>query len=202
MPNLRDRHKETRRARILDAACALVRELPDDAVTIERVADRAGVAPATVYNLIGAREALWAELGSWTIQEVETRLATVEATDPVARARAIVATAIDVCIEDPLVTRTLLDEWRDSGQLFCAERLHHLCEALTNAKVRGQLRSDCDPATLAGVIACAGTGALAQWVAGVLDDAQVRELSLAAVDVAIATAAAEQGELPTSVRLM
>jgi len=54
----RERHKDERRARIIDAAYALLREVGADDLSVKMIADRADVSAATVYNLFGAKGAV------------------------------------------------------------------------------------------------------------------------------------------------
>ncbi|MGA4844968.1 TetR/AcrR family transcriptional regulator [Streptomyces sp. G5(2025)] len=71
---LREHHKAQRRARILDATRELLRESPESVISTERIAERAAVAPATVYNLIGPREKVWEALAAGFMDELERRL--------------------------------------------------------------------------------------------------------------------------------
>ena len=57
MGGLRERNKAKRREAIVDSALALLRQHELHEVSIERVAAGAEVSPATVYNLVGGREA-------------------------------------------------------------------------------------------------------------------------------------------------
>ena len=59
---LRERNRERRIAQILEATRELLREAPHESPSVERIAQRAEVAPATVFNLIGPRESIWAAL--------------------------------------------------------------------------------------------------------------------------------------------
>ncbi|HLZ84453.1 MAG TPA: TetR/AcrR family transcriptional regulator [Caulobacteraceae bacterium] len=54
----RERHKDQRRAQIIDAAYALLREVGVDDLSVKMIADRADVSAATVYNLFGAKGAV------------------------------------------------------------------------------------------------------------------------------------------------
>jgi AcrR family transcriptional regulator len=58
MTGLREKNKAKRRTAILDAAVALLEDHPWAEVTTERIAARAEVAAATVYNLVGTRDQL------------------------------------------------------------------------------------------------------------------------------------------------
>lgn len=52
---LRERQKESRRQRIMDAAEALIRESGTTDFSMLTLAERAGVSPATPYNLLGSK---------------------------------------------------------------------------------------------------------------------------------------------------
>ena len=58
LTSIRQDYKDQTRARILDAAVALVREAGEEPVTIAAVAARAGVTDRTVYRHFATREAL------------------------------------------------------------------------------------------------------------------------------------------------
>src|SRR3954453_11381622 len=67
---LRERGKRRRTERILDAALELLREDPDQHLTVERIAERAEVAPMTVYNLVGTRDEMWRAVGARALPEL------------------------------------------------------------------------------------------------------------------------------------
>ena len=187
---LRERNKAERRERILDAARALLREGPDR-LTAERVAERAGVAPATVYNLVGRREKVWEALGGWFTDELDRRLRASTETDPLDRAREVVRVTVDLFAEDPLVARGLFGGWQESGVVLRGSPATHVRSALEDARGEGLLRADVDTGALASVVASACVGLLHQWAAGILDDARLRTLVRRAADVAIAAGAAD-----------
>jgi AcrR family transcriptional regulator len=58
----RERGKDARRSRIVDAAYALLREVGADDLSVKMIADRADLSPATVYNLFGAKSAVLAKV--------------------------------------------------------------------------------------------------------------------------------------------
>src|SRR5271170_2013083 len=88
---LRERHKQQRRERILEAIRKLLRECPDEAPTVERIAELADLSPATVFNLVGPRERQWAALSDELLRELDACLAlATEEEDPREQARGIV----------------------------------------------------------------------------------------------------------------
>lgn len=58
----RERHKDERRTRIIEAAAALLREVGADELSVKMIADRADVSAATLYNLFGAKGAVLAKV--------------------------------------------------------------------------------------------------------------------------------------------
>jgi AcrR family transcriptional regulator len=188
---LRERHKRRRRTRILDAVGELLRENPQAGISTERIAQRAEVAPATVYNLIGTREKIWGALASWFMDELEGRLARSHARDAEGRAREVIRRTVELFVEDPVVSRSMLRGWEESGLVLDRTPLAHLRAALEDAQTHGVLRSEVDVGALAGVVGTACLGALHQWAAGLIDDGRFRARALQALDVAVAAGAAD-----------
>lgn len=58
----RERGKDARRARIIDAANALLREVGVDDLSVKMIADRADVSAATLFNLFGSKGAVLAHV--------------------------------------------------------------------------------------------------------------------------------------------
>ncbi|HLZ83425.1 MAG TPA: TetR/AcrR family transcriptional regulator [Caulobacteraceae bacterium] len=58
----RERHKDQRRTKIVDAAYSLLREVGVDEISVKMIADRADVSAATVYNLFGAKGAVMSKV--------------------------------------------------------------------------------------------------------------------------------------------
>jgi AcrR family transcriptional regulator len=191
---LRERHKARRRAQILDAARALLREGPEEAVTTERIARRAEVVPATVYNLVGPRDALWEALAEAFVERLERRLAEEDEGDPVRRARRVVELTVELPTSDPDVSRAMLRGWPDSGAWLRPGPVRGVRDALEEARARGVLRADADPDALAAVVGATLVGALHQWAAGVIDAGVCRDRALRSLDLALrASATAEPG---------
>lgn len=185
---LRERHKVQRIRQILDATRSLLREGADESPSVERIAERAEVAPATVYNLVGPRERILAALADELLQELERRIEAMPAGDPHARARSIVAEAADLTCADPRVHRHMLSSWRWSGRLLHRNPTSHLRECLQAAVGEGSLRDDLDLGTLADMVATACIGAAHQWAAELIDDGTFRSRCVMAVDIVFAAA--------------
>ncbi|QEV21028.1 TetR/AcrR family transcriptional regulator [Streptomyces alboniger] len=184
---LRERHKARRRGRILEATRELLREGPEAVISTERIAARAEVSPATVYNLVGPRDKIWEALAAEFMDELERRLGSQGADDP----REVVRSTVQLFVGDPVVSRRMVREWEDSGLVLHRSPHTHLRRALADARARGLLRTDIATDALAAVVSTACVGALHQWVAALIDDDRFLERALLALDVALAAAAAD-----------
>ncbi|MFF1449754.1 TetR/AcrR family transcriptional regulator [Streptomyces sp. NPDC058274] len=184
---LREQHKAQRRERILDATRELLRDSPELVISTERIAQRAGVAPATVYNLIGPRDKIWEALAAGFMDELERRLAGLGGEDP----REVVRSTVLLFVGDPVVSRRMVREWEESGVVLDRSPLTQLRRAMAHARTQGRLRDDIDVDALAAVVAASCVGALHQWVAALIDDDRFLARALFALDVALAAAAAD-----------
>ncbi|WP_234323629.1 TetR/AcrR family transcriptional regulator [Streptomyces sp. NRRL F-2580] len=184
---LREQHKARRRVRILDATRALLREGPESVISTERIAERAEVSPATVYNLIGPREKIWEALADGLMDELEDRLVALGSGDP----QDVVRSTVQLFVGDPVVSRRLVRGWEESGLVLDRSPLVRLRRAMADARTRGLLRADVDTDALAAVVSTACVGALHRWVAALIDDDKFLANALFALDVALAAAAAD-----------
>ncbi|MFC8130218.1 TetR/AcrR family transcriptional regulator [Streptomyces sp. NPDC057302] len=184
---LREQHKARRRRRILDATRELLREDPESVISTERIAERAEVAPATVYNLIGPRDKIWEALAAGFMDDLDDRLAALEAGDP----REVVRATVQLFVDDPVVSRRMVREWEESGLVLDRSPLIQLRRAMADAQTRGLLRADIHTDALAAVVGTSCVGALHQWVAALIDEDRFLARALLALDVALAAAAAD-----------
>ncbi|MGW0532321.1 TetR/AcrR family transcriptional regulator [Streptomyces sp. NPDC003032] len=184
---LREQHKARRRIRILDATRELLRDSPESVISTERIAERARVAPATVYNLIGPREKIWEALAAGFMDELERRLVVLGADDP----REVVRSTVRLFVDDPVVSRRMVREWEESGLVLDRSPLTQLRQAVAGTQRQGLLRADIDTDALAAMVGTACVGALHQWVAALIDDDRFLARALFALDVALAAAAAD-----------
>lgn len=184
---LREHHKAQRRLRILNATRELLRDSPESVIRTERIAERAEVSPATVYNLIGPRDKIWEALAAGFMDELEDRLAALGGGDP----REVVRSTVQLFVDDPVVSRRMVREWEKSGLVLDRSPLVQVRQAMADARARGVLRADVDTDALASVVAASCVGALHQWVAALIDDDRFLARALFALDVALAAAAAD-----------
>jgi len=188
---LRERHKQERRERILEAIRELLRECPNETPTVERIAELADLSPATVFNLVGPREQQWAALCDALLRELDAHLVFAADEDPREQARRIVGETAELFIADAAVFRQLVNNWGRSGSLVQENPIPKLRAALRRGKASGMLRPDLHIDALVGHIATASGGALRQWAAGQISDAAFRKRVRFAVDVVFAASASE-----------
>lgn len=188
---LRERHKQERRERILEAIRELLRERPDETPTVERIAELADLSPATVFNLVGPREQQWAALCAALLRELDAHLAFAADEDPREHAHRIVGETAELFIADAAVFRQLVNNWGRSGSLVQENPIPKLRAALRRGQASGMLRPDLHIDALVGHIATASGGALRQWAAGQISDAAFRRRVRFAVDVVFAASASE-----------
>ena len=186
---LRERHKQQRRVRILEAIRELLRERPDETPTVERIAELADLSPATVFNLVGPRERQWAALSDALLDELDACLAFAADKDPREQARRIVGETAEQLIADAAVCKHLVNRWGHSGLLLQENPVPQLRAVLRRGQASGMLRPDLHVEALVGHIAAAAGGALRQWAAGEVSDATFRKRVRFAVDVVFAASA-------------
>jgi AcrR family transcriptional regulator len=189
-PGLRERGKQRRSERILDAALELLRDDPHHNLTVERIAERAEVAPMTVYNLIGTRDQIWTALVDRALQDVDPHAIT--APDPQERARRIVAAYVRVLRADAPVFTALLSGWSATGRVLHDDPTSALIDCLEDAAKIGQISPTADVRQHGEVLAAGLLGTIHQWTAGIINDRTFSARARAVVDVIFA--AARQGE--------
>ena len=130
---LRERHKQQRRERILEAIRELLRESPNETPTVERIAELADLSPATVFNLVGPREQQWAALWDALLRELDACLALAADEDPREQARRIVGDTAELFISDAAVYRHLVNTWGRGGSLLQEDPIPQLRAALADS---------------------------------------------------------------------
>lgn len=197
-PGRREQNKARRRTAITDAARQLLREFEIDKITVERIAERADVAPATVYNLVGTREAVFAALMQDLLSSLATELEGLSAEDPVGYAEAIVSRSVDRFVDDPLVhgqlIGMLMNHRRDTDQHEAGMDAAYLqVEAIEAAQAVGLVDPDVDPEVIGLQILLAYDGAMIDWARGRLDDREFKLYALQGLYTTLVAVAADAG---------
>lgn len=171
----REQNKLLRRSAIVDAARSLLGEFDIDKITVERIAERAEVAPATVYNLVGTREAVFGALMQELLSSLAAELDGLSAEDPIGYAEAIVTRSVDRFVDDPVVHRQvigmLMNRRRDPDRHETGMDAAYLqVEAIEAAQAAGLVDPDVDPEVVGLQILLSYDGAMIDWTRGRLDD--------------------------------
>ncbi|MFF7247969.1 TetR/AcrR family transcriptional regulator [Embleya sp. NPDC008237] len=103
------RDQQARRERLVRAACDLALEGGYAAVTMHDVADRAGVARATVYRYFTSKNHLLSEVSALWIGELADELAARPLpADPAGRLAALLCRIVEVSAENRLLTEAVV----------------------------------------------------------------------------------------------
>jgi AcrR family transcriptional regulator len=180
-PGLRERGKRRRTERILDAALELLREDPEENLTVERIAARAEVAPMTVFNLVGNRDQLWTAMADRALAGLDLR--SITADDPQERAHRIVDAVVRILRSDAAVFRELLAGWTHRGHVLAHDPTNALIECLQEAADTGRIKPDVSLRRYGDVMAAGLVGTIQQWTAGLLSDRAFGIRARAVVDV-------------------
>lgn len=178
-PSRREIGKAERRRRIIAAAGALLRESGLDAVSMTQIAERAGVSPATLYNLFQAKGAIFRQVFDLDLHQFEKLLAEERARDGLERVFAAIELAASLCRRDPEFYRAMV---RAGGS--DAERLSSAISeprtAFWQAQVAaaiaaGCLRSDTDAQLLGVALSQFMRGVFLEWAAGFISAERLAE---------------------------
>lgn len=172
MAGLRDVNKAKRRSAILDATVALLGHRSSNEVTTEEIAAHAGVAPATVYNLIGTRDDVLRAVVGRVLAELANSLEQLDPTDPIAAAELVVDQTVEAFVADSAAFRQIVRLAPQASGVGAelVDPSEFQVAAMRQAQRLGILRADIDAAGLARQIYLSYSGALTMWSAGRLDD--------------------------------
>lgn len=172
MSGRRDVNKAMRRDAILDATVALFGEHAAHDVTTERIAKVAGVAPATVYNLIGTRDDVARAVVSRVLAELAESLTDLDPTDPIAAAQLVVDQTVQRFVADSRAFRQIvrLAPQASSDRDDLIDPSSFQVAAMRRAQTMGIVRDDIDADVLGRQIYLSYSGAMNLWSTGRLDD--------------------------------
>ncbi len=172
MTGRRDVNKAKRRSAILDATVELLGHRSSHEVTTEEIAAHAGVAPATVYNLIGTRDDVLRAVVGRILVELANSLQQLDPTDPIAAAELVVDQTVAAFVADSAAFRQIVRLAPQASSVGTAlvDPSEFQVVAMRQAQQLGILRADMDAAGIARQIYLSYTGAMTLWSAGRLDD--------------------------------
>ncbi len=190
----REENKARRRDAILDAAVALFGEHDARDVTTEQIATVAGVAPATVYNLIGTRDELMHSIVARVLDRLAAPLNDLDPADPLAAASLVVEQTVDAFTADSAAFRQIVAIAQKSPETE-RDRIdpsEFQVSAMLEAQRSGLLRGDVDAGGLGRQIYVSYMGALTLWANGWLDDAGFRTTARHGLVIALAAGGANE----------
>jgi AcrR family transcriptional regulator len=172
MAGLRDLNKAKRRDAILDATVRLFGQRPAEVVTTEEIAALAGVAPATVYNLIGTRDDVVRAVVARILAELAESLAQLDPTDPIAAAQLVVDQTVAAFVADSAAFRQIvrLAPRGSSTRPDLVDPSEFQVAAMRQAQHLGIIRDEVDAGGLGRQIYLSYMGAMNLWSTGRLDD--------------------------------
>jgi AcrR family transcriptional regulator len=182
--SLRARGKRQRRERILEAARQLLREDPGQGFTTPQLAELADVAPATVANLVGNRDDLWAALSDEALGSIDPD--SLPQDDAQARAWAIVDRLVDVVAGDPDVYRALIRVWGQSASRLVHDPTGDLVACFTAGIEAGEIEAGLGPQRTGELLSSGVIGVMHQWAAGLYGVDSMRRRLRDLVDIAFA----------------
>ena len=174
----RDAAKNERRERIVDAAAALVREVGFDSVNMPQIAERAGVAPATLYNLFKTKSAIFQRVFDLDFQDFQKRVGSLQATGALDRLFAALELASVRYDNEPDFYRALARAGSNSigvGSQPLEARRRFCTDLVATAIDAGELNSDSDAHFLGGTLTQLMRGAFLDWVDGAISADRMRE---------------------------
>ena len=179
----RDLGKKERRTRIVNAAYDLLREAGVDALSVIKVAERARVSPATVYNLFGTKGAILAQVFDQDLKAFTTVVGRARAADALDHIFKAISIAAGLYKEDPGFYRAIMHMRPNQADpdLYAAmraPRIEFWRGMIQKAGEEGLLRRDANSGILSVLATQIASGVLAEWVSGVISADQLeRETS-------------------------
>lgn len=177
----RERAKDERRRRVVDAACDLLREVGIEALSMKMLATRAGVSLSTVYNLFGSKQAVLAKVFDLDLLRYEQLVAAAHSQDALERLFDAVDIAAELYRADPDFYRATLRRWLAGPSapflsLALREPRGRFWRGMiANAAAEGLLKPDAHPVVLATLAVQVFNGALADWNDGEITVDQLRD---------------------------
>ena len=190
---LRDENKAKRHEAILDAAISLLGTRSSEDITTEEIAAAAGVASATVYNLVGTRTDLMHAAAQRLLRQLSDSIDALEPTDPIAVATLVIDQAVESLVSNSAAYRQVA---AIAHSAYATKKgidpSNFQVEAMRRAQAMGIIRDDIDADGLGRQIFLGYIGAMMHWSAGRLDDAGFLIAARHGLATALAAAATDE----------
>lgn len=192
----REQSKAKRRDAILDAAIELLGVRDSNEVSTEEIAQVAGVAPATVYNLVGTRSDLVLAIVARVLDDLTaslTALAADDSPDAIAAAFLIVDQTVQAFTNNSAAFRRIVALAQATARHDGIDDPSNLqVKAMRAAQSMGIVRHDVDAGALGRQIFVSYSGALSLWCNGRLDDEGFSTAARHGLLTALAAAATDE----------
>ena len=190
--DLREKNKQARRRRILDAATKLLQKGGAEALTMRDLARASKVSEMTPYNLFGSKGGIVAALFEDAVGRVVARSFDEMPADPIERLFVSAEALADAWTEDTPLFRELLRTARESGadlSRYADGPISLLQAGLLDATNAGLLHDDVPAPELARHVFVANQGVYDRWVDGEIDDATLRTNLILALGISLLSVA-------------
>lgn len=169
----RERGKDARRSRIVQAAAALLREVAIDEMSVKMIADRADVSPATVYNLFGTKGAVLMKVYERELLDFERRVSEARSADALDAIFGAIAIVAGLYRSDPRFYRATMsarDAGLDADMVLSAHRprVAFWCKMVQRAVAEGLLAPDANVERLGVLLIQISGGVLGHWGANLI----------------------------------
>lgn len=163
-------NKARRREQILRAARALMTESETADFSMELLAQRAGVAIATPYKLLGSKNQVVVALHAWETGRFSEQIDKLDEPDPVLRLLKSVDVAIDIHLSDEpyfkALSRAAFTAMQPVQEYYNTERDRFFLNALQAMSAAGLIRAGHDIGLLATALAHQYFACVRGWASG------------------------------------
>jgi len=169
----REQSKHDRRARVVDATCAMMREYDLADLSVKMIADRAEVSPATVYNLFGTKAAILVKVYEQDLVDFARRVSEAPSADTLERMFDAIHIAVNRYRDDARFYRTAMlarDGGLDQHMVAAAHRpqVHFWRDIADRAIAEGCLRAEVNTERLGVLLIQISGGAHGRWVSNLI----------------------------------
>jgi len=180
------------RAEILQAVGEIIAADGVDGLTMRKLADRANVAVATLYNQFDDRSGVLVAFVSNGLDELEFELDEQPAAEPIEATRVMLEALDQTLVSDETVWRPVLASLKTSPMVdrmgSVGDRIVHAVEVdLGKAEAEGMFVADCDIQRLARHIFIQWMRGLERWAQGAIDWPTYRSSTSLGLELALAS---------------
>lgn len=172
----REQAKAERRLRIVQAATSLLRDVDYDTISMNQIADRAGVSPKTLYNLFESRAAIFKQVFDNDLSSFRALIEKQTKESGLERVFAAILKASHLYRQDPNFYRAMArinDSTNDGMRSAITLPRHSFWSAQFEAAAeQGQLLPGADVTLLSASVSNLITGTFLDWAAGRISSRQ------------------------------